>query len=81
VANLSALIATAPAATVQLAIMVEADGRISSASVVPGYGSGTAAVDDLVSCLVRQRLTLNPAYSGGAPIKSDAFIVETRLAF
>lgn len=79
--NFSALVATMNASTVQLQILVEADGRISAASVVPGQGSGNAAMDALVSCLVRDRLSLVPAYSGGTPIKTDAFILEAQISF
>jgi hypothetical protein len=81
VENVSALMATATSSTVQLQILVEADGRISAAYVVPGQGSGSGAVDSLVACLVQDRFSLFPAYAGGAPIKTDAFILETQINF
>lgn len=81
VANLAALTATVPAATIQLQVRVEADGRISAAEVVQGNGSGNAALDNLVRCLVKERLSLAPASSGGQSIKTDAFILETRISF
>ncbi len=81
VSNLATLGVTNLAATVQLQVRVEANGQISMAEVVPGNGSGNAAVDNLVRCLVTERLTLVPAASGGQPIKTDAFILETRISF
>ena len=81
VANLPALVAAVPTARVRLQIMVEANGDISAATVVPGGSSGNASVDGLVSCLVRDKLSLLPAYSGGAPIKSDAFILDAQVSF
>jgi len=81
VENLSALMAAVPAATVQLQVLVETDGRISAAYVVPGQGSGNDAVDSLAACLVQDRLSLIPAYAGGAPIRTDAFILETQINF
>ena len=80
-ANLSALTPGLVNATIQLEVLVEADGRVSAANVISGGSSGNTAVDSLASCLVRERLSLIPAYSGGQPIRSDAFILEARISF
>jgi hypothetical protein len=77
--NVDALITTGPAATVQLQILVEPDGRISWAQ--PVNSSGNSAVDNLVSCVVQERLQLIPASSAGAPIRTDAFILESQIRF
>lgn len=79
--NLGVLFETVPTAAVQLQILVEPSGRIARATVLPGYGSGSEAVDRLVSCLVQERLQLVPASSAGAPQLTDAFILETRVRF
>jgi outer membrane biosynthesis protein TonB len=66
---------------IQLDVTVETDGRISRTNVVPGSGSGHPAVDNLARCLVAERLSLNPARSGGRPIKTDAFLLDIRINF
>jgi hypothetical protein len=67
--------------TVALDVLVETDGRIVPRGVLSGRGSGNPAVDNLVICLAREQLRLRPAYWEGAPIKTDAFIVEMQISF
>jgi outer membrane biosynthesis protein TonB len=64
---------------VQLQIRVEPSGEISHVNLV--QGTGNSAVDDLVSCVVRQRLRLQPASSAGVPQLTDAFILDARVEF
>ena len=78
-ANLDALLAGISAASVQMQIRVEPSGEISNVRLVQGTGSG--AVDDLVGCVVRQRLRLQPASSAGVPQLTDAFILDARVQF
>ncbi|PSN14973.1 hypothetical protein C7293_09135 [filamentous cyanobacterium CCT1] len=78
-ANLEALLAGITATSVQLQIRVEPSGEVSQ--VRPLQGTGNGAVDDLVSCVVRQRLQLQPASSAGVPQLTDAFILEARIQF
>ena len=78
-ANLDALLTGMVATSVQLQIRVETSGEISQ--VRPLQGSGSGAVDDLVSCVVRQRLRLQPASSAGVAQLTDAFILEARIQF
>jgi len=79
--QLSTLQMVGTTTTVALDVLVEADGRLVPRGVLPGRGSGNSAVDDLVICLARERLRLRPAYWEGAPIKTDAFIVEMQISF
>jgi outer membrane biosynthesis protein TonB len=72
-------VATVSATTVQLQILVETDGTITQTQAVTS--SGNDAVDRLVGCLVQERLRLIPASSGGAPHRTDAFLLETRIRF
>jgi hypothetical protein len=58
---------------------VEPSGEISHVNLV--QGTGNSAVDDLVSCVVRQRLRLQPASSAGVPQLTDAFILDARVEF
>ncbi|WOD37879.1 hypothetical protein [Nodosilinea sp. E11] len=78
-ANLDALLAGMVATSVQMQIRVEPSGEISNVRLLQGTGS--SAVDDLVSCVVRQRLLLQPASSAGVPQLTDAFILEARIQF
>ena len=78
-ANLDALMAGRISTSVQLQIRVEPSGEISHVNLV--QGTGNSAVDDLVSCVVRQRLRLQPASSAGVPQLTDAFILDARVAF
>lgn len=78
-ANLDALLAGISAASVQMQIRVEPSGEISNVRLVQGTGNG--AVDDLVACVVRQRLRLQPASSAGVPQLTDAFILDARIQF
>lgn len=78
-ANLEALLAGMVATSVQLQLLVEPSGEISQ--VRPLQGTGNGAVDDLVSCVVRQRLQLQPASSAGVPQLTDAFILDARIQF
>ncbi len=78
-ANLDALLAGISAASVQMQIRVEPSGEISNVRLVQGTGS--SAVDDLVACVVRQRLRLQPASSAGVPQLTDAFILDARIQF
>ncbi|WP_026072778.1 hypothetical protein [Nodosilinea nodulosa] len=78
-ANLDALLTGMVATSVQLQIRVEPSGEISQVRSLQGTGSG--AVDDLVSCVVRQRLRLQPATSAGVPQLTDAFILDARIQF
>ncbi|MEA5449803.1 hypothetical protein VB780_14565 [Leptolyngbya sp. CCNP1308] len=78
-ANLDALLAGISASSVQMQIRVEPSGEISNVRLVQGTGS--SAVDDLVSCVVRQRLRLQPASSAGVAQLTDAFILEARVQF
>ncbi|PSR13245.1 hypothetical protein C8255_25535, partial [filamentous cyanobacterium CCP3] len=78
-ANLEALLAGMVAASVQLQIRVEPSGEISQ--VRPLQGTGNGALDDLISCVVRQRLRLQPASSAGVPQLTDAFILEAQIQF
>ena len=79
VANLDALLAGVSATSVQLQVRVETSGDISSARLLQSTGS--SAVDDLVSCVVRQRLRLQPASSAGVPQLTDAYILDARIQF
>ncbi|MFQ4135760.1 hypothetical protein PGN35_005520 [Nodosilinea sp. PGN35] len=78
-ANLEALLAGISTTSVQMQIRVEPSGDISNVRLVQGTGS--SAVDDLVSCVVRQRLRLQPASSAGVAQLTDAFILEARIQF
>ncbi|MGB3311442.1 MAG: hypothetical protein WA939_15840 [Nodosilinea sp.] len=78
-ANLEALLVGVVDTSVQLQIRVEPSGEISQ--VRPLQGSGNGAVDDLVSCVVRQRLQLQPASSAGVPQLTDAFILDAQIQF
>jgi hypothetical protein len=78
-ANLDALMAGRISTSVQLQIRVEPSGEISHVNLV--QGTGNSAVDDLVSCVVRQRLRLQPASSAGVPQLTDAFILDARVEF
>lgn len=79
IANLDALVAGQVSTSVQLQIRVEPSGEISHVNLV--QGTGNSAVDDLVSCVVRQRLRLQPASSAGVPQLTDAFILDARVEF
>ncbi len=79
IANLDALMAGQVSTSVQLQIRVEPSGEISQVNLV--QGTGNSAVDDLVSCVVRQRLRLQPASSAGVPQLTDAFILDARVEF
>lgn len=78
-ANLDALLAGVTATSVQMQVRVETSGDISDARLLQSTGS--SAVDDLVSCVVRQRLRLQPASSAGVPQITDAYILEARIQF
>ncbi|HSM80747.1 MAG TPA: energy transducer TonB [Nodosilinea sp.] len=78
-ANLDALLAGMVATTVEMQVRVEPSGDISDARVL--QSTGNSAVDDLVSCVVKRRLRLQPATSAGVPQLTDAFILEARLQF
>ncbi|MBD2111011.1 MULTISPECIES: hypothetical protein [Cyanophyceae] len=78
-ANLDALLAGVPAASVQMQIRVEPSGEISNVRLLQGTGS--SAVDDLVGCVVRQRLRLQPASSAGVSQLTDAFILDAQIQF
>ncbi|HEY9878078.1 MAG TPA: energy transducer TonB [Leptolyngbyaceae cyanobacterium] len=65
------------AATVQMRLTVEADGRISQAAVVQSSGDPTA--DALAICLVQQGLHLTPATTEGVGRPTDAVLLEVRL--
>jgi hypothetical protein len=78
-ANLDALLVGIAATSVQMQVRVEPSGEISNVRLVQGTGS--SAVDDLVSCVVRQRLRLQPASSAGVAQLTDAFILEARIQF
>ncbi|MEP0904148.1 TonB C-terminal domain-containing protein [Leptolyngbya subtilissima ST-M1] len=78
-ANLDALLVGVPAASVQMQIRVEPSGEISNVRLLQGTGS--SAVDDLVSCVVRQRLRLQPASSAGVSQLTDAFILDAQIQF
>ncbi|OKH48688.1 hypothetical protein NIES30_09090 [Phormidium tenue NIES-30] len=78
-ANLDALLAGSSTASVQMQIRVEPSGEISNVRLV--QGTGNSAVDDLVGCVVRQRLRLQPASSAGVPQLTDAFILDARIQF
>lgn len=78
-ANLDALLAGITASSVQMQIRVEPSGEISNVRLVQGTGS--SAVDELVGCVVRQRLRLQPASSAGVAQLTDAFILEARIQF
>lgn len=78
-ANLDALLAGISATSVQMQVRVEPSGEISNVRLVQGTGS--SAVDDLVSCVVQQRLRLQPASSAGVAQLTDAFILEARIQF
>jgi hypothetical protein len=77
--NLDALLAGMVSTTVQMQIRVETSGDISAARLLQSTGS--AAVDDLVGCVVRQRLRLQPATTAGVPQLTDAFILDARIQF
>lgn len=68
-----------PTVTVQMRITVEIDGRISVATVLPGQGTGNAAVDNLTTCLVQQGLRLEPARTEGGPHPTSAAILTVQL--
>jgi hypothetical protein len=78
-ANLDALLAGMVSTSVQMQIRVETSGEISAVRLLQGTGS--AAVDDLIGCVVRQRLRLQPASSAGVPQLTDAFILDARVEF
>lgn len=78
-ANLDALLTGMVSTSVQLQIRVEPSGEISLAR--PLQGTGSSAVDDLVSCVVMQRLRLQPASSAGVPQLTDAFILDANIQF
>lgn len=78
-ANLDALLTGITAASVQMQIRVEPSGDISDVTLLQSTGS--SAVDDLVGCVVQQRLKLQPATSAGVPQLTDAFILDARLQF
>jgi len=63
--------------TVKLRIRVETSGRISHTTVV--QSSGNPALDDVVGCVVRYRLYLEPATVDGTPQLTDAYILETQV--
>ncbi|TVP71240.1 MAG: energy transducer TonB [Leptolyngbya sp. LCM1.Bin17] len=62
---------------VNLRIRVEASGEISYTTVV--QSSGNPALDDLVSCVVRQALQVQPASVDGTPLPSTDYVLETRV--
>ncbi|HEY9735831.1 MAG TPA: hypothetical protein V6D06_06095 [Trichocoleus sp.] len=64
-------------ASLQMRITVEANGRISQATVVQSSGNGE--VDALASCLVQQGLQLVPATTAGVERPTDAVILDVRL--
>jgi hypothetical protein len=68
-----------PTVTVQMRITVEIDGRISAATILPGQGTGNAAVDNLTKCLVQQGLRLEPARTEGGPHPTSAAILTVQL--
>ncbi len=78
-ANLDALLAGFTSASVQMQIRVEPSGDISDVRLL--QGTGNSAVDDLVGCVVRQRLKLQPATSAGVPQLTDAFILDAQVQF
>jgi hypothetical protein len=78
-ANLEAILAGMTTATVQMQIRVETSGDISNVRLL--QSTGRSAVDDLVSCVVRQRLRLQPASSAGVPQLTDAYILDARIQF
>ncbi|WP_052050288.1 hypothetical protein [Leptolyngbya sp. KIOST-1] len=78
-ANLEALLTGIVATSVQLQIRVETSGEITQ--VRPLQGTGSSAVDDLVGCVIRQRLRLQPASSAGVAQLTDAFILDARIQF
>jgi hypothetical protein len=78
-ANLDALLAGITSASVQMQIRVEANGDISDVRLLQSTGSG--AVDDLVGCVVKQRLKLQPASSAGVPQLTDAYILDAQIQF
>ncbi len=78
-ANLDALLAGMATVSVQMQVRVETSGEISDARLLQSTGS--RAVDDLVSCVVRQRLRLQPASSAGVPQLTDAYILDARIQF
>ncbi len=62
---------------VNLRIRVEASGEISYTTVV--QSSGNPALDELVSCVVRQALQVEPASVGGTPLPSTDYVLETQV--
>ncbi len=78
-ANLDALLAGLTTTSVQMQVRVETSGDISNVRLLQSTGS--RAVDDLVSCVVRQRLRLQPASSAGVPQLTDAYILDARIQF
>ncbi|MBE9138716.1 TonB C-terminal domain-containing protein [Nodosilinea sp. LEGE 07088] len=79
VSNLEALLTGMVATSVQMQLQVEPNGTISNVRLLQSTGS--SAVDDLVSCVVKQRLQLEPARSAGVPQLTDAYILEARIQF
>ena len=77
--NLAALLGGMGAVTVQMQIRVEPTGEISHVRLL--QGTGNSDVDDLVGCVVKQRLRLQPASSAGVPQLTDAFILDARIQF
>lgn len=79
VTNLAALLGGMGAATVQMQIRVETSGEISQVRLL--QSTGNSAVDDLVGCVVKQQLRLQPASSAGVPQLTDAYILDARVQF
>jgi hypothetical protein len=78
-ANLEALLSGLVSTTVQMQLRVESSGAISDVQLL--QGTGNPAVDDLVRCVVQQRLQLQPASSAGVPQLTDAYILDARVEF
>jgi hypothetical protein len=79
VGNLEALLTGMVATSVQMQLQVETNGQISNVRLLQSTGS--SAVDNLVSCVVKQRLQLQPASSAGVPQLTDAYILTARIQF
>lgn len=71
--------APAIAATLTFGITVEATGEISQAEVL--QGTSRPEINNLVSCLVRSGLRLEPAISAGVAHPTDAAILQVQAKF
>lgn len=71
--------APAIASTLTLGVTVEATGEISQAEVL--QGSSQPEINELVSCLVRRGLRLQPATSAGVAHPTDAAILQIQAEF